>query len=199
MRATTNSQVLPFVRKLMPTLAAVVACGALLLGSNRFARAVTSQAAASEPAHYRHTEPNPLILRQERILPGPVPVDLDRRWAALGRALVHEPTLSNAGDTSSATYHKVDAGGDDGGNLFQHLGRFNVTQNARDKNAFKVPGLRNAAETTPHFHEGSASTLQEAVRAIATHQLEVPIDEDEAAAICSCLDSPTVKPREEER
>ena len=44
------------------------------------------------------------------------------------------------------------------------LGRFNVTGQQEDRFVFKVPSLRVAALTAPYFHNGSADTLEEAVR-----------------------------------
>lgn len=72
-----------------------------------------------------------------------------------------------------------------GGNMFQKfgavappppaqgaaLGRFLVTGNPRDKQVFKVPGLRNVTRTAPYFHDGSAATLDQAIDAMFRHQL----------------------------
>jgi cytochrome c peroxidase len=43
------------------------------------------------------------------------------------------------------------------------LGRFNVTNNPADTGAFKTPTLRDVANTAPYFHDGSATTLEQAV------------------------------------
>jgi cytochrome c peroxidase len=51
------------------------------------------------------------------------------------------------------------------------MGRFEVTGIESDKNAFKVPSLRNIAHTGPYFHDGSVETLDEAIRLMAKHQL----------------------------
>jgi cytochrome c peroxidase len=51
------------------------------------------------------------------------------------------------------------------------LGRYNVTGLESDRYEFKVPGLRNVARTAPYFHDGSAKTLQEAVRVMAKYQV----------------------------
>jgi cytochrome c peroxidase len=42
-------------------------------------------------------------------------------------------------------------------------GRFEVTQNAADQNAFKTPTLRNIALTPPYMHDGSIATLSEVI------------------------------------
>lgn len=42
-------------------------------------------------------------------------------------------------------------------------GRFKVTNKPEDTGAFKTPTLRDIARSGPYFHDGSASTLEEAV------------------------------------
>jgi len=51
------------------------------------------------------------------------------------------------------------------------FGRFNVTKRETDRYVFKVPSLRNVALTAPYFHDGTASTLEEAVEVMFQHQL----------------------------
>jgi cytochrome c peroxidase len=51
------------------------------------------------------------------------------------------------------------------------LGRFNVTRDEADRHVFKVPSLRNVALTAPYFHDGSASTLSDAVDVMFKFQL----------------------------
>ncbi|HVP12836.1 MAG TPA: cytochrome c peroxidase [Phycisphaerae bacterium] len=46
-------------------------------------------------------------------------------------------------------------------------GRKKVTNNDKDMGSFRVPHLRNVADTGPYFHDGSASKLEEAVRLMA--------------------------------
>jgi cytochrome c peroxidase len=48
------------------------------------------------------------------------------------------------------------------------LGRFNVTKKVEDTSAFKTPQLRSVALSAPYFHDGSAKTLEEAVRYMAS-------------------------------
>lgn len=47
------------------------------------------------------------------------------------------------------------------------LGRFVVTKDPRDSSAFKTPTLRSVALSAPYFHDGSAATLEAAVRRMA--------------------------------
>ncbi|MCU7904268.1 MAG: c-type cytochrome [Candidatus Thiodiazotropha sp. (ex Epidulcina cf. delphinae)] len=58
------------------------------------------------------------------------------------------------------------------------LGRYNVTQRTEDKHYFKVPGLRLAAVNPPYFHDGSAKTLNDAVRVMGRYQLGREISDD---------------------
>ena len=44
------------------------------------------------------------------------------------------------------------------------LGRYAATKADKDKGAFKTPTLRDIAESAPYFHDGSAATLEEAVK-----------------------------------
>ncbi len=48
------------------------------------------------------------------------------------------------------------------------VGRFNVTKVEADRGAFKTPSLRSVALGAPYFHDGSAATLKEAVRYMAS-------------------------------
>ena len=43
------------------------------------------------------------------------------------------------------------------------VGRFAVTKNPEDRNAFKTPTLRNITLTAPYMHDGSSATLEEVV------------------------------------
>lgn len=93
-----------------------------------------------------------------------------------------------------------------GGNMYQNMGvmgdyfkersakltsadygRFNVTGLESDRFSFKVPGLRNVAETAPYFHDGSAKSLSDAVHAMAKYQLGRDLKSGETEAIVSFL------------
>ena len=100
-----------------------------------------------------------------------------------------------------ATHHASNVGG----NLFQKFGvmgdyfadrgdvtkadwgRFNVTNEEKDRFVFRVPSLRNVALTAPYFHDGSAATLPDAVRVMARYQLGRTISEDDIAKIVAFL------------
>ena len=58
-----------------------------------------------------------------------------------------------------------------GGNLFQRHGIFHPL-GSPEPAVVRVPGLRNVATTPPYFHDGSAATLPEAVKAMGIAQLD---------------------------
>ncbi len=70
-------------------------------------------------------------------------------------------------------------------------GRQKVTANAADKMMFKVPTLRNIAKTGPYFHDGSATTLPDAVRMMGTYQLGLELSDAEITSIVAWLESLT--------
>ncbi len=89
-----------------------------------------------------------------------------------------------------------------GGLLYQKLGlvhpyesedpgRFQVTGNEADRNVFKVPTLRNVAETGPWFHDGSVRSLEEAVRLMGWHQLGRELDDRQVGDLVAFLGSLT--------
>lgn len=67
------------------------------------------------------------------------------------------------------------------------VGRYNVTGQEQDRNKFKVPSLRNVARTAPYFHDGSAETLEDAVRIMAKYQLGRPLSAREVELIVKFL------------
>ena len=56
--------------------------------------------------------------------------------------------------------------------LTNDVGRASVTQNEEDQHRFKVPTLRNITLTAPYFHNGAVESLTEAVRVMASTQLD---------------------------
>jgi cytochrome c peroxidase len=50
-------------------------------------------------------------------------------------------------------------------------GRAEISKNPEDEFKFKVPQLRNVAETGPYLHDGSIASLEEMVQKMAVHQL----------------------------
>lgn len=93
-----------------------------------------------------------------------------------------------------------------GGNSYQKIGlvnpfngkdtgRYEVTKDEADKYKFKVPSLRNIAITAPYFHDGRASTLEEAVKEMAWLQLGKKLTDEEVNSIVTFLQTLTDKPR----
>lgn len=68
-------------------------------------------------------------------------------------------------------------------------GKFLVSKNEADKYVFRVPMLRNVAETSPYFHDGSVARLEDAVRIMASVQLGRQLSEAETRSIVAFLKS----------
>jgi cytochrome c peroxidase len=73
-----------------------------------------------------------------------------------------------------------------GGNLFQRHGIFHPLARAEPE-ILRVPTLRNVATTAPYFHDGSAPSLDEAVRKMATAQLNLTLTDQQADEIVAFL------------
>nr|WP_289843710.1 c-type cytochrome [Brytella acorum] len=67
-------------------------------------------------------------------------------------------------------------------------GRETFTSSRDDFERFKVPNLRNIELTGPYFHDGSAKTLPDAVRAMARYQTtDHAVSEQDVADITAFL------------
>ena len=73
-----------------------------------------------------------------------------------------------------------------GGNLFERWGAVDPRL-VRDRQMLRVPSLRNVATTPPYFHDGSAPTLQGAVRRMAAAQLGRDLSDQEVSSIVDFL------------
>ncbi len=69
-------------------------------------------------------------------------------------------------------------------------GRASVTKNDADKNVWRVPGLRNLTYTAPYFHNGQVHTIDEAVRIMASTQLNKTLSDSQVADIVAVPRSP---------
>jgi cytochrome c peroxidase len=78
-----------------------------------------------------------------------------------------------------------------GGNLFQRHGIFHPIGSAEPAALVRVPSLRNVATTPPYFHDGSASTLSQAVKTMGTAQLGRVLTDQQIAAIVAFLNTLT--------
>jgi cytochrome c peroxidase len=74
------------------------------------------------------------------------------------------------------------------------LGRYLVTGRDADKFVFKVPSLRNVAQTAPYFHNGSAQTLEEAVDVMLRYQLGRTASREDKALIVKFLNTLSGEP-----
>lgn len=101
-----------------------------------------------------------------------------------------------------------------GGNMFQRIGvmgdyfadrgnvteadfgLYNVTGIESDRYRFKVPSLRNVADTAPYFHDGSAPTLPEAVTIMARYQLGIELPQSDVDLLVSFLETLSAPPLE---
>jgi cytochrome c peroxidase len=70
-------------------------------------------------------------------------------------------------------------------------GRASSTKNDADKNMWRVPGLRNLVYTAPYFHNGLVHTIDEAVRIMASTQLNQTLSGAQVADIVSFLETLT--------
>jgi cytochrome c peroxidase len=73
-----------------------------------------------------------------------------------------------------------------GGNLFERHGIFHPLGSPQPK-ILRVPSLRNVATTAPYFHDGSAATLDDAVRKMAFAQLDDILTDQQVDAIVAFL------------
>ncbi|MCC8935530.1 cytochrome-c peroxidase [Bradyrhizobium sp. CCBAU 51753] len=77
-----------------------------------------------------------------------------------------------------------------GGNLYQRHGIFHPLASPEPA-ILRVPSLRNVATTPPYFHDGSAPTLDDAVRKMALAQLNARLTDAQVKALVAYLQSLT--------
>jgi cytochrome c peroxidase len=77
-----------------------------------------------------------------------------------------------------------------GGNMYQRHGIFHPLA-ARLPEVLRVPSLRNVATTPPYFHDGSAHTLREAIKAMGYAQLDRRLTESQIRTIVAFLNTLT--------
>lgn len=71
------------------------------------------------------------------------------------------------------------------------LGLYEITLEPGHKRLFRVPSLRNVADTAPYFHNGSVNSLEEAVRVMALTQLRLRFDQQQISDIVAFLQTLT--------
>jgi cytochrome c peroxidase len=73
-----------------------------------------------------------------------------------------------------------------GGNLMERQGIFRQLV-AGKPTVVRVPSLRNVATTAPYFHDGSAATLEDAIRRMAAAQLDRTLSDQQVASLVAFL------------
>lgn len=82
---------------------------------------------------------------------------------------------------------KADYFKDRGNPLGSDAGMKDFTKKPEDLHRFKVPNLRNIELTAPYMHDGTVTTLDDAVRIMGTYLSGMPIPEGDRALIVSFL------------
>lgn len=75
--------------------------------------------------------------------------------------------------------------------LAKDQGRFEFTGREQDRHLWRVPTLRNLVYTAPYMHNGTVKTLPDAVRVMASTQLNRTLADGEVADIVAFLESLT--------
>ena len=76
-------------------------------------------------------------------------------------------------------------------------GRLRISGDTKDKDVFKVPGLRNVEMTYPYFHDGSIASLDSTIKIMGKVELNKNFTESEVKNIVSFLMTLTGDIREE--
>ncbi len=105
-------------------------------------------------------------------------------------------TVCHAGALAGGTmFQKFPLIGDDykylTGSFTDDKGKMDVTGLESDKYVFKVPSLRNVAETGPYFHDGSVKKLDDAIDIMAKLQLSKNLKVEQITDIAVFLKSLT--------
>jgi cytochrome c peroxidase len=112
------------------------------------------------------------------------------RWLAGDGAAITPEELSGYQLFKSLGCIACHQGVNVGGNLYQRHGIFRPL-GSPEPVLVRVPSLRNVATTAPYFHDGSASTLPEAVKAMGLAQLDRELTDQQIAAIVAFLQTLT--------
>jgi len=73
------------------------------------------------------------------------------------------------------------------GSTVDDLGKMQATKNEADKYFFKVPSLRNIAETWPYLHDGSVKELDKTIQIMAKGQLNKELTPEQNGDISAFL------------
>jgi cytochrome c peroxidase len=75
--------------------------------------------------------------------------------------------------------------------LAEDPGRFSATKDEADRGMWRVPTLLNLTYTAPYMHNGTVKTLPEAVRVMASTQLNRTLDDAQVGDVVAFLESLT--------
>lgn len=112
------------------------------------------------------------------------------RWLMGDKAALSAEELDGYNQFKSLGCVSCHQGVNIGGNLFQRHGIFHPLASP-DPAILRVPSLRNVATTPPYFHDGSAPTLDDAVRKMGRAQLNTTLTDPQVKAIVAFLNSLT--------
>jgi cytochrome c peroxidase len=108
------------------------------------------------------------------------------RWLAGETSAIRPEELSGYQLFKSLGCISCHQGVNVGGNLFQRHGVFRAL-GTPEPELVRVPSLRNVAATAPYFHDGSAETLNEAVRQMGLAQLDRVLTDSQVGSIVAFL------------
>jgi len=108
------------------------------------------------------------------------------RWLDGDAAALSDEELRGYGLFKSLGCVSCHQGVNIGGNLFERQGIFHPLTSP-NPGILRVPSLRNVATTAPYFHDGSAPTLEDAVRRMAAAQINRTLSEPQIGAIVCFL------------
>jgi cytochrome c peroxidase len=112
------------------------------------------------------------------------------RWLAGNRGALSSMELEGYRQFKSLGCVSCHQGVNIGGNLFEQHGIFHPLASPNPA-ILRVPSLRNVATTPPYFHDGSAPTLDDAVRKMGRAQLNSTLTDAQVEAIVAFLQTLT--------
>lgn len=112
------------------------------------------------------------------------------RWLGGDASALSAPEIEGYGLFKSLGCIACHQGVNVGGNLFERQGVFHPLVKGTPQ-IVRVPSLRNVATTAPYFHDGSAATLQVAVRRMAAAQLDRSLTDEQVERLVDFLQTLT--------
>jgi cytochrome c peroxidase len=109
------------------------------------------------------------------------------RWLRGDRAALSAQELNGYALFKSLGCIACHQGVNIGGNLFERQGIFHPLAASPTPEVLRVPSLRNVATTPPYFHDGSAPTLEDAVRKMSFAQLNSRLTDPQVDDIVAYL------------